>query len=109
MKQYSIWWADLPPPVGSRPVLLLSRDQACRDLDVLLVAVVTTKRRHIPVELSVGRAEGLRRDSVVNFDRMMEARKNTLISRIGALPGRRIVEAKRAMGWALEWYELIHL
>ena len=28
MKRGEIWWADLPPPVGRRPVLLLSRDRA---------------------------------------------------------------------------------
>ena len=26
MKQYEIWWAELPEPVGRRPVLLLTRD-----------------------------------------------------------------------------------
>ncbi len=28
MKQFEIWWADLPEPVGKRPVLLLSRNDA---------------------------------------------------------------------------------
>ena len=28
MKQYEIWWADLPKPAGRRPVLLLNRDDS---------------------------------------------------------------------------------
>src|SRR5262245_31854920 len=26
VKQYELWWAELPKPVGARPVLLLSRN-----------------------------------------------------------------------------------
>lgn len=28
MRRGEVWWADLPAPVGRRPVLLLSRDRA---------------------------------------------------------------------------------
>jgi hypothetical protein len=26
LKRGEIWWAELPPPVGSRPVVILTRD-----------------------------------------------------------------------------------
>ena len=38
MKQYEIWWATLPLPVGRRPVLLLSRNPAYSYLNKVLVA-----------------------------------------------------------------------
>jgi hypothetical protein len=28
VKQFEVWWADLPEPAGRRPVLLLSRNDA---------------------------------------------------------------------------------
>ena len=47
VKQHEIWWAELPPPIGRRPVLLLSRDQAYRLLKHVTVAEVSTTIRNI--------------------------------------------------------------
>lgn len=106
MKQYELWWAELPPPVGRRPVLLLSRDGAYDYRTSVIVVLVTTTVRKIPTEVPVGRAEGLRQASVANLDNISVVPKSALEARIGALPGHRIREVKRALGWALDWYEL---
>jgi mRNA interferase MazF len=50
VKQYEIWWADLPEPVGRRPVLLLSRSPAYDYLHNVTVVEVTTTVRSIPQE-----------------------------------------------------------
>ncbi len=42
VKQYELWWAELPEPVGTRPVLLLSRSGAYQYLNRVLVVEVTT-------------------------------------------------------------------
>ena len=60
MKKYELWWADLPKPVGRRPVLLLTRDDAYAYLNKFIVAEVTTTIRNIPVEVRLGKRDGLR-------------------------------------------------
>ena len=41
MLRGEIWWAKLPPPVGRRPVLLLSRNEAYAVRNAITVAEVT--------------------------------------------------------------------
>jgi mRNA interferase MazF len=106
MRQYEIRWANMPPPIGRRPVLLLSRTPAYAYLNKVMVAEVTTTVRSIPQEVSVGRKEGLARTSVVNFDNVHVVAKALLGERIGGLASSREREVKRAMGYALDWPEL---
>ena len=106
MRQYEIWWVALPPPVGRRPVLLLSRDSAYAVLNKVIVAEVTSTVRDIPVEVRLGPREGLSRRSVANLDNVHVVARGDLASRIGALPVSRVDEVKRALGYALDWAEL---
>ncbi len=105
MKQYEIWWADLPPPVGRRPVLLLTRSTAYAYLNKVIVVEVTSTIRGIPQELPLGQAEGLAA-SVANFDNVHVVAKHLLTVRAGALSDSRAPEVKRALGYALDWPEL---
>ncbi len=66
MKQYEIWWAELPKPAGRRPVLLLSRDDAYAFLHKCLAAEITSTVRHIPIEVLLGSSEGMPKPCVVN-------------------------------------------
>jgi mRNA interferase MazF len=105
MKQYEIWWADLPTPVGRRPVLLLTRSSAYAYLNKATVAEITTTIRGIPQEVPVGEPEGLA-PSVANFDNIHVVAKRLLSSRVGVLAASREQEVKRALGYALDWAEL---
>lgn len=105
MRQYEIWWADLPAPVGRRPVLLLTRSSAYGYLNKAIVAEITTTVRGIPQEVLLGEAEGLG-PSVANFDNVHVVAKHLLFSRIGVLSATREREVKRALGYALDWAEL---
>ena len=106
MRQYEVWWASLPPPVGRRAVLLLSRDSAYPVLNKVLVAEVTSTVRDIPVEVRLGSSEGLPRRSVVNLDNVHVVARASLASRIGRLSPSRVGELKRAFGYVLDWPEL---
>lgn len=106
MKQYEIWWANLPLPVGRRPVLLLSRNPAYAYLNKVLVAEITTTVRSIPQEVGVGRPEGLPSASVANLDNLHTIAKKQLTKRVGALRPSREIEIKRALGHAVGWLEL---
>ena len=106
MRQYEIWWVSLPPPVGRRPVFLLSRDSAYALLNKVIVAEVTSTVRDIPVEVRLGPREGLSRRSVANLDNVHVVARSDLASRIGSLPASRVGEVKRALGHVLDWPEL---
>ena len=107
VKQYEIWWADLPKPAGRRPVLLLSRDDAYGVLNKFVAAEITATIRHIPIEVPLGKAEGMSKPCVVNCDKLRTISKVHLVERISRIPARRIREVKRAVGYALAWEELI--
>jgi mRNA interferase MazF len=107
LKQYEIWWATFPDPIGRRPVLLLSRDSAYGYLQKYLAVEITSTIRNISVELPLGRAEGLTRKCVANFDNIRTVSRSALDKRIGQLSSRRRAEAKAALGHALAWDELI--
>jgi mRNA interferase MazF len=106
MKQYEIRWANLPLPIGRRPVLLLTRSSGYQYLNKVIVAEVTSTIRSIPQELGLGAKEGLRQPSVVNLDNIHVVPKSILGERIGVLAARREPEIKRALGYALNWPEL---
>ena len=107
VKQYELWWAQLPEPVGRRPVLLLTRDGAYSYLSHCLAAEITTTIRGIPQEVSLGRRDGLPTKCAANFDNLHSIRKSSLQSCIGSLSRARVGEVKRALGAVLAWPELV--
>jgi len=109
VKQFEIWWAALPEPVGRRPVLLLGRTSALAYLSRVLVAEVTTTVRAIPQEVHLGRREGVPRPSVANLDALRTIPVACLVTRAGYVTAPRHVEIKRALGHVLHWAELTSL
>jgi len=107
MKQYEIWWADLPKPAGRRPVLLLSRDDAYQVLNKYVAAEIKATIRDIPIEVRLGKAEGMPKPCVVKFHNLRTISKVHLVEKIARIPARRIPEVKRAVGYALAWEELM--
>lgn len=105
MKAFEIWWAELPAPIGRRPVLLLTRSPAYEYLSKIIVAEITTTVRAIPQEVPLGKAEGMKR-CVANLDNLHVILKTALRQRAGALAPKRHRELKRALGYALDWEEL---
>ena len=97
----------MPKPAGKRPVLLLSRDDAYTYLNKFVAAEITTTIRKIPVEVPLGKAEGLKKSCVANCDNLRTIARTALRERAGILPLRRHAEVKQAVGYALAWEELI--
>jgi mRNA interferase MazF len=88
-------------------VLLLSRNDAYQYLSKFIVAEITTTIRSIPVEVKLGRREGLPSACVANLDHIRTVARPWLDSRAGVLPPSRYPDVKRALGYALGWDELI--
>jgi mRNA-degrading endonuclease toxin of MazEF toxin-antitoxin module len=54
VRQFEIWWANLPAPARRRPVLLLSRNDAYQYLSKFIAAEIASTIRNIPVEVKLG-------------------------------------------------------
>ena len=90
-----------------RLILFLSRNDAYQYLNKFIVAEITTTVRAIPVEVRMGKREGLSQACVANLDNIRTVARQWLESRAGSLAGSRHAEVKRALGYALAWDELI--
>ena len=106
MRQYEIRWAELPEPIGRRPVLLLTRTPAYEYLAKVIVAEITATVRGIPQEVPLGRREGLGRPSVANLDNIHVIPTARVGDLVGTLVTARHTEVKRAAGYAFDWAEL---
>ena len=83
MNRGDVYDADLP--VGSHPVVIVTREHAIPVLRNVCVAVVTSTIRDAPTEVPIGPDEGLSRDSVVNCDDLVTLSKRVLTRHRGSL------------------------
>ena len=104
MKRGEIWWADLPEPAGRRPVVLLSRDESYAVRELVTVAPVTTRIRRIPVEVPLGKREGLTRNCVANLDTITTIPKRCLAERIAMPDAEKVRAFDDAIRFALGIY-----
>ncbi len=101
MRRGEVWWAKLPLPVGRRPVVLLSRNEAYAVRNAVTVAEVTSIMRGIPVEVELGPEDGLPKKCVVNLDTIATIRKDLLIERIAILRDEKVEQINLAIKFAL--------
>lgn len=101
MLRGEVWWAALPSPAGTRPVLLLSRDKAIQVRRFVTVAQVTRTIHAIPTEVALDQKDGMPRPCVVNADVLLTIPKALLRNRICALPEQKMVLIARAVRFAL--------
>lgn len=101
MKRGEVWWADLPPPAGRRPVVLVSRDEAYAVRELVTIAPVTTRIRDLPVEVSLGPADGLPKACVINADILTTIPKRLLSERVTLLSPSKVASLDEAIRFAL--------
>lgn len=101
MRRGEVWWAQQPEPIGKRPVVLLSRDEAYQVRNAVTIAQVTTTIRNIPVEVLLDEKDGLPQKCVINLDTITTIRKAILTERICSLRTEKIDEINKAIKFAL--------
>ena len=101
MRRGEVWWAELPPPSGRRPVVLLSRDEAYAVRGLVTIAPVTTRVRGIPAEVPLGPEDGLPRECVVNLDVITTVPKSTLRQPVVSLSVQKLRAVDAAIHFAL--------
>ena len=101
MKRGEVWWADLGPPAGRRPVLLLSRDEAYAVRALVIVAPVTTRVRGIPSEVPLGPEDNLPRACIANLDTITTIAKASLGERLTSLSAEKLRAVDAALHFSL--------
>src|SRR3990170_3263136 len=102
MKRGEVWWAELPPPVGRRPVLLLSRDASYGVRTLVTVAMITRTIRSIPSEVVVGKEDGMPEKSAINLDNILTVPVIYLTERITELSQEKMGAVDRAIVFAID-------
>jgi mRNA interferase MazF len=98
-----IYWANLGPPSGRRPVCILARTPVIAVCNAVTCAPITRTIRGIPAEVEVGRAEGLPQSGVINCDNPMTVAKSVLDHEsLGKLSSAKRAELDRALRFALD-------
>ena len=102
MRRAEIYVADLPEPVGRRPVLIVTRTPAIAVRTAVTVAPITRTRRGIASEVPLDARHGVRRASVANCDSLMTIPKQALRRRkVGSLSVDELPALDEALRYAL--------
>ena len=101
MRRGEVWVADLSPPDGIRPVLLLMRNEVYTRRRYVIITPITTRMRDLHTEVPIGIEEGLRDASVANMDVILTVRKSCLLRRIGVLSPEKMRQVDDALRFAL--------
>ena len=95
MRRGEVWWASLPPPMGSgpgyrRPVLVIQANEFNEsDIKMVVAVIMTTNLRlaGAPGNVRCGSKEtGLPRESVVNVSQVVKVDKARFTQRVGSVP-----------------------
>ena len=107
MRRGSVWWVDLPAPIGSmpgyeRPAIIVSSDEFNdTPLKTVIVVMLTSQLRYgqLPGNFILKAHEtGLPKDSAVNITQLLTIDKSMLIEKHGELSPRlmaRLVDSLR--------------
>lgn len=102
MTRGEVWWVSMSPPVGRRPVVLVSRASAYAVKTKITVAEVSTTVRGIPSEVSLGPADGLPRKCAANADNLVTISKARLETRITLLRPDKLGALDAALRFSLD-------
>ena len=96
-RQAEVWWANLPPPAGRRPVLILTRTDVIRHMTNVTVAPLTRTIRGIDSEVVLSPVHGVPTVCAISLDNILTIRKMSLDKRIAALSQETMNQVFRAI------------
>ena len=102
MRRGEVWWAELDPPAGRRPVVLLSRNRVYQVRAAVTVAAITRTVRGIPTEVPLGPDDGMPSSCVINADDIVTIRKSLLLDPITTLSPDKMNAVAVAVKFALD-------
>ncbi len=105
MRRAEVWWAELPPPVKSRPVVVLTRNAVVQSIGSVVVGLVTRTIHGLDTEVPLGRGQGLPCPCVVNLDNILTVPRQRLTRQMGALSQEKIDDLNLAIKFALDIHD----
>ncbi len=85
LQQGDIYYCHFEAPIKSRPILILSRAELNSVRENIVVALITRTVRNIPLEIPVGKTEGLPKEGVVSLGDIYTVSKALLSDKKGML------------------------
>jgi mRNA interferase MazF len=85
MNRGDIWTVDLGGRIGTRPVVILTRNAVIPYLNKVTVVEVTTRGKGYPTEVAIGQRANLPKDSFVQADNVHTIPKHLLSRFQGSL------------------------
>ncbi|MBI4056276.1 MAG: type II toxin-antitoxin system PemK/MazF family toxin [Elusimicrobia bacterium] len=101
MQRGEVWWAELPPPAGKRPVLLISRNKAIQIRQSITVIQITRTIRQIPTEVLLGKEDGMSKTCAINADVLFTIPKSILTDCICNLSPQKMSAVSDAIKFSL--------
>ena len=98
--QGDIYWVTFNKPDKRRPVLILTRTTAARELNAVVVAAITTTIREVESQVLLGVEDGMPEDCVVNLDNIHKVAKTRLETYITHVPPSKMIEVFKAIKFA---------
>ena len=100
MRRGDVYWVKFPAPVGTRPAVLVSRDEAYAIKSRVTVVPLTRTVRGIPTEVRLGPSDGVPKVGVANADEVVTIPVTTLQERITTLGKSKLLELDEALLFA---------
>lgn len=102
MNRGDVWLIDLGGRIGTRPVLILTRQNILKYLNKVIVAEITTQGKGYPTEIFINQKANLPKPSFVQAENLHTVPKNRLIKFLGALNPETMLEVSQKVVLALE-------
>ena len=102
MNRGDIWLIDLGGRIGSKPVVVLTRQNVLEYLNKVTVVEITTKGKGYPTEVYVGQKANLPKPSFIQADNIHTVPKDRLKKYVGTLDPETMLETSRKVVLALE-------
>jgi mRNA-degrading endonuclease toxin of MazEF toxin-antitoxin module len=102
MNRGDIWLAELGGKIGTRPVVILTRQNVLPHLNKVTVAEVTTNGKGYPTEVFIGQKANLPKIPFVQTDNIHTIPKQRFVRHIGTLDEITMQEGSRKIIIALQ-------
>jgi mRNA interferase MazF len=97
-----VWLINLGGRIGTRPVVILSRQNVLEYLHKVTVAEITTKGKGYPTEIFINQKANLSKPSFVQAENLHTVPKNRLERYLGSLDPDTVRKVSRKLVLALE-------
>jgi mRNA interferase MazF len=102
LQQGSVVWAQLPPPFGRRPIVVITRDSVVGRMNNLTVAPITRTIRNIDTEVILQPADGVPTPCAITLENIFTIPRSALGDQVTVLPREKLLSIFAAIRKAFD-------